>query len=312
MSLQERYRPQTFDDVLGHKVHIKAIKAQLANPDRQKIFVFVGPGGLGKTSLAYIVAKELGCKYPLLINAPKSGSKDELNDLVDQMMWAPIDGSAAKVAIIDEIHAISKQAWDTLLVPLEHGAPFAYWLLCTTELGKIPEAIKRRCVFFHLKALPYDELRAYVELIALKEDLNLSSEILDLVTEQAFGGVGQALVNLDQVKACESIAEVRELLCVSDIGDDSSIGQMAQLMIKGSKNWKAYQPLIAEIVRHQDVGVKFGLSAYLGSVIMKTSSEGTVMNLLRMLDAVEQMPPFLTPRELQGALLMLVGRIMFM
>ena len=134
-----KYRPTTWDDVVGHKGVIRALKATLAKCSARS-FLFSGPAGCGKTTLARLIAKAEGCDQPREIDAASNSGVDDMRAVAATANYRGMDGGPT-VIIVDECHRLSKQAWDALLKPIEEPPNDVYWVLCTTELTKVPKTL---------------------------------------------------------------------------------------------------------------------------------------------------------------------------
>lgn len=217
MVLYRKYRPQKFKEVLGQN-HIVAILSNAVKSGRiSHAYLFSGPRGTGKTSVARILAMEIGCAGIDLmeIDAASSRGIDEIRALREAVNFMPLDGKV-KVYIIDEVHMLTKEAFNALLKTLEEPPSHVVFILATTELEKVPETIISRCQNFSFHKIQENILREAVISTAKKEGLIIDSEAAGLIAISAEGSFRDALGLLDQIVSLgdEKItgSEAREFL----------------------------------------------------------------------------------------------------
>ena len=219
-ALYRTYRPQTFADVTGQEVVVKTLQNAIKNNKISHAYLFSGPRGTGKTSVARIFAKALNCSnlidnepcdnctsckeissgyHPdvIEIDAASNNGVDEIRDIRDKVKFLP-SGAKYKVYIIDEVHMLSGGAFNALLKTLEEPPKHAIFILATTEPQKLPATIISRCQRFEFKALSINEINERLRKICEVEGVSITEEALNCISESAEGAMRDALSILDQ------------------------------------------------------------------------------------------------------------------
>lgn len=217
-----KYRPAKFDTVVGQKATTDTLKNAIRTNHLAQAFLFCGPRGVGKTSCARILAKTINCLdrtdqieacdkcdscksfnegaslniYEL--DAASNNSVDDIRNLVDQVRVAPQLGSH-KAYIIDEVHMLSKQAFNAFLKTLEEPPAHAIFILATTEKQKIIPTILSRCQIFDFNRITVEDIAMHLAAIAKAENIEAESEALHLIAEKADGALRDALSIFDQL-----------------------------------------------------------------------------------------------------------------
>lgn len=209
-SLHTKYRPKTLDDVRGQE-HIKdGLRAVLAE-GKQQAFLFDGPSGTGKTTLARICAAALGCTEVEEIDGATHTGVDSMRETAAHANYRPLDGGN-RAFIVDECHRLSRQAWESLLKDIEEPPAGVYWFFCTTEPEKIIKTVQTRCVHFTLKEVAYKKLLLLLADVCEAEGIKVPEDVLDVCADTAGGSPRQALVNLAATKHCTTEAEAKAAL----------------------------------------------------------------------------------------------------
>ncbi len=251
--LYRKYRPQTFAEVLGQKHIIRTLKNQVAAGSVAHAYLFTGSRGIGKTTLARLLAKAVNCENRakgeglraksdegdpcgkcancmaiqngnfldlVEIDAASNTGVDNIRDLVEHVRFSPSVGKY-KVFIIDEVHMLSKGAFNALLKTLEEPPQHAIFVLATTEANKVPATIISRTQRFDFKLLEPGELAEHLEKILKAEHFKLNKEILRLIADNAEGSVRDALSLLDKVITLgedATLEDCQQLLGITDFG----------------------------------------------------------------------------------------------
>lgn len=236
--LARKWRPRTFNELVGQEHVLKALVNALDNDRLHHAFLFTGTRGVGKTTIARILAKSLNCEEGVSsqpcgvcsacteinegrfvdlieVDAASRTKVDETRELLDNVQYAPSRGRY-KVYLIDEVHMFSNHSFNALLKTLEEPPPHVKFLLATTDPQKLPVTILSRCLQFNLKRLPQDEISGYLQKVLGEEDINFDAGALTLIARAADGSMRDALSLLDQAIAYGSGAlaetDVRTML----------------------------------------------------------------------------------------------------
>jgi DNA polymerase III subunit gamma/tau len=217
-----KYRPQTFDTVVGQEHITTTLKNAIKNHQLAHAFLFCGPRGVGKTTCARILAKTINCENPSPdgeacnqcrscksfnegtslniheLDAASNNSVDDIRSLVEQVRFAPQAGKY-KVYIIDEVHMLSQSAFNAFLKTLEEPPPYAIFILATTEKHKILPTILSRCQIFDFKRITLQDTVDHLQGIANKEHIKTQETALQLIAQKSEGCMRDALSILDKI-----------------------------------------------------------------------------------------------------------------
>ena len=220
-ALYRAYRPQTFDKVIGQEAVVKTLQNAIINNKISHAYLFCGPRGTGKTTVARIFAKALNCVNlredgepccecenckeisesispdVVEIDAASNNGVDEIRDIRERVKFLP-SGAKYKIYIIDEVHMLSTGAFNALLKILEEPPKHVIFVLATTEPQKLPATIISRCQRFEFKPLNVDNISLNLKYVCEKEGVTISDDALELIGEVADGGMRDALSILDQ------------------------------------------------------------------------------------------------------------------
>ncbi|WP_265334746.1 DNA polymerase III subunit gamma/tau [Sneathiella sp. HT1-7] len=245
--LARKYRPSTFDELIGHEAMVKTLSNALEAGRLAHAFILTGTRGIGKTTTARIIARGLNCTGPdgnggptvtpcgvcqncvaiaedrhqdvLEMDAASRTGVDDIRELIDGVRYLPV-AARFKIYIIDEVHMLSKNAFNALLKTLEEPPEHVKFIFATTEIRKIPVTVLSRCQRFDLKRVDGDALAAYFATIAQKEQAEIEGDALALIARAAEGSVRDGLSLLDQAIAhgdgTVTALQVRDMLGLAD------------------------------------------------------------------------------------------------
>jgi DNA polymerase-3 subunit gamma/tau len=222
-ALYRKYRPKNFAEVVGQEAIIKSLHNAIKSGRISHAYLFAGPRGVGKTSIARVLAHQVnGLPYSkdkshldiIEIDAASNRRIDEIRDLRDKVNITPVEAKY-KVYIIDEVHMLTKEAFNALLKTLEEPPAHCIFILATTEAHKLPETIISRTQRFNFKPIAQSAARTKLDVIAKQEKIKIDKEALDLLAEYGEGSLRDIEGLLDQLSASRqqiTEKEVRGLL----------------------------------------------------------------------------------------------------
>ena len=224
ISLYRKYRPKTFSDVVGQEVVVKILKNSIINNKISHAYIFSGPRGTGKTSIAKIFSKSVNCLETtdgdlcnhctncltnfdeeidiIEIDAASNNGVDEIREIRNNVKLMPVH-LKYKVYIIDEVHMLSTSAFNALLKTLEEPPKHVIFILATTEFNKIPSTVISRCQKFDFKKITNIQIENRLKYILKQENRSISDEVIRLISKLSDGGLRDAINMIDQAISLE-------------------------------------------------------------------------------------------------------------
>ena len=269
-----KYRPTTFDNLIGQDVVAETIRNSIKNNRSPNAYLFTGIRGVGKTTIARIVAKSLNCSNGtdqmcskelcenceqisnsnhidvLEMDAASKTGVDDVRDLIEFSRYGPTSAKF-KIFIIDEVHMLSKQAFNALLKTLEEPPEYLKFIFATTEIKKIPITVISRCQRFDLSRVKSDELFKFVKEVKNKENGNINDDALKLIVKISEGSVRDALSLLDRAllnQNGKSELDLKEAQKIFGYFDKSFIIKLFSFLFSGDEQEvvKTYRSIYAQ------------------------------------------------------------------
>ncbi len=275
--LARKYRPQRFSELIGQDAMVRTLGNAIARDRLAHAFLLTGVRGVGKTSTARLIAKGLNCEQGPTIDpcnvcepcraitegrhidvvemdAASNTGVDDVREIIEAVRYSAVS-ARYKVYIIDEVHMLTKNAFNALLKTLEEPPPHVKFIFATTEIQKVPVTVLSRCQRFDLRRIPADKLAGHFARVLDAEGLTAEREALALVARAAEGSVRDGLSILDQAIAHASLdgagtvtaEQVRDMLGLSDRG---AIRRLFALVLAGDA-----QAALAALAEQRDLGV---------------------------------------------------------
>lgn len=331
-ALYRKYRPSEFEDVKGQEHIVTTLKNQIKADRIGHAYLFCGTRGTGKTTVAKIFAKAVNCEHPvdgspcgecasckaiaagssmnvIEIDAASNNGVDNIREIIDEVSYSPAEGKY-KVYIIDEVHMLSRDAFNALLKIMEEPPAHLLFILATTEIQKVPATILSRCQRFNFKRILPHDMEQQLLKVAKAEAIDLTPDGADLLARMANGALRDALSLLDQCRAAGAVVDGRSVLDTLGLAGSIQTVQLMRLLLarqggdalalldqlyRGGKDVGALLGELSDLCRDMTVlaAAPEGGAALLGGLYdRKTLSELTaevpMRRLLYMTDTIQR------------------------
>jgi len=253
-ALYRKYRPQTFDEVVGQEAVVRTLKNAITSGEVRQAYLFAGPRGTGKTSMARILAKGLNCAQGptaepdgtcnacrtiasgtsldvIEMDAASQRGIDDIREIRDRVVLQPVEGRY-KVYILDEAHQLTDAAWNALLKLIEEPPPHLVFVFCTTDLSKVLPTVRSRCQTFVFQRPRLQDLVTVLQRVAEGEGIDVPQQALSLVARAARGSFRDATSTLDQLaSATEKQITVQSVLQLLGTVEEDALFRLCDLVV---------------------------------------------------------------------------------
>lgn len=222
-SLAATWRPQDFEECAGQNSTIKILKRQLETENIGNIYLLCGPSGVGKTTIARILANKINknCGSPIEIDAASNNGVDNVRAIIDDAKLRSVD-SEYKIFIIDEAHMLTTAAWNAFLKCIEEPPKYTIFMFCTTAPEKIPATIINRCQKYNLSKIPTLELKNRLMYICEQEHFTNYVEACDYISKISNGGARDAIAHLEKCADFDNDLSINNVLeCLGNFSYDT-------------------------------------------------------------------------------------------
>lgn len=239
--LYRKYRSRNFDEVVGQDHIVQALKNSLKSGKISHAYLFTGPRGVGKTSIARILAHAVNdLDYQnestnidiIEIDAASNRRIDEIRDLREKARVLPV-AAKYKVYIIDEVHMLTREAFNALLKTLEEPPAHVVFILATTEAHKLPATIISRTQRYSFKPIAANIMNKHLALIAKRENIEIEPPALEIIAKQADGSFRDAISLLDQTRGLSSPIDVSQVQSLLGVMPETSVDNLLELLREG-------------------------------------------------------------------------------
>ena len=254
-ALYRKYRPQSFKDIVGQNHIVSVLNNAIEKNQISHAYLFYGPRGTGKTSVAKIFANEVNKNEVyqkenvdiIEIDAASNNGVDEVRDIKEAIKFLPSEGRY-KVYIIDEVHMLTTAAFNALLKTLEEPPAHVIFILATTEIHKIPATILSRCQRFEFKNLSIEQLEDRLKYISENESLDIEEDAIKKIATLAKGGLRDAISILDQVSNYSEKITLENILEVTSSISEDNILEFYKYLLQGdvTKSLLMYNDFVAQ------------------------------------------------------------------
>jgi DNA polymerase III gamma/tau subunit len=302
-----KYRPEKFEEVFGHQDIMKAVIRALKTPTHPHGYILTGPSGVGKTTIARLIGHFFQAEI-LEIDAASNSGVDAMRELVDVSSHNPLGGSGKRLILIDECHALSRPAFQTLLKMLEEPPVHLYFALCTTEDAKVPETIKTRCFPITLRSISPKDIESLLMDVCKIEKWQVVPDVITAVIEYADGSPRKALSGLQAVQGAISRDEVRRILTLIEATDAPIQLCQAVFHSKGPSSWPKIKTLINAIEPDEYETASGMMARYMATVMAKAENEVDAIKAWEILECL--VSPTHT-WDKKAALMAAIGRVLW-
>jgi len=283
MSLYNKYRPKTFDDIIGNEDIVSYLKGVIDEEDnRPHVFLLHGPTGCGKTTMARIISKDLGCSSinTREINTADFRGIDSVREMIRSSRYQGI-GGGNRVWIIDEIHKMTTDAQNAMLKLLEDTTQNSYYILCTTDPNKLLPTVRGRTISLQVKPLQDNQMMDLLRRVVKEEGKRVKRNVYEQIVQDSFGFPRNALQILEKILKVDPEQQMK--MAKESISEQSNSIQLCRALLSGS-GWKRVSLLLKGIKDQDAESIRRHVLGYAQSILLNGTNDKAAHVLEEFID----------------------------
>lgn len=275
--LYKLYRPRTLKDMVGNSTTVSTLEGMIAKGTLPHTILFHGPSGCGKTTLARILKTELKCGKADFreLNLADFRGVDTVREIARNMSMAPI-GGVCRIFLLDEVHQLTKDGQNAALKILEDTPSHVYFLLCTTDPGKLLKTIRTRCSELAVSPLDDEEVETLLRTVAKKAEIKLRESVRDEIIKNAEGSARTALVILDKIRHLEGKAQLEAVKRA--VEEETVAKELCQALIQ-KKPWAAISRILRSLKEEPET-TRYAVLGYARAVLLGNGNHMRAYNVI--------------------------------